>query len=86
MRISEAIEKALNGWGIARDTAEAEAARLAEQYPEAAEWEAQFTAWVAGNATAQLNVATLTATLSGIARDIWNGNAGKDAEAFHGNV
>ena len=86
MRISEAIEKLLNGWGIARDNAEAEGARLAAKYPDAAAWEAEFVAWVTQNANAQLNVSALTATLQGIARDIWSGNAGKDAGAWQGNV
>lgn len=86
MRISEAIEKAMNGWGIARDNAEAAANELAKKYPDAAKFKAAFIEWLTANATAQLNIAALTGTLSGIAQDVWAGRAGKDPKAHQGNV
>lgn len=86
MRISEGLEKIINGLGIARDNAEAEAKRLAELYPDAAEFESQFVAWLKNNADQALDPANLAGTLAGIARDIFAGVAGKDPRAHQGNV
>lgn len=85
-RMSDALSRTLEGWGISHTKANAEAERLAALYPDAAQFEAKFSEWVAANAEAELNLSALSATLIGIGRDIFSGVAGKDKKAHQGNV
>jgi hypothetical protein len=84
--ISAGLAKILNGLRIAEDNALAAANEIAEKYPDAAEFEQHFVEWLRLNADPSLAIDTLTATLSGIARDILSGKTEADPTAFGGSV
>jgi predicted nuclease with RNAse H fold len=85
-QISDTIARAAAGLGIARDNLEAEAARVAEKFPDAASRESALLEWVHLNMDSQIDAASLANTLAGIVRDVLAGIAGKDPRAHQGNV
>lgn len=85
-RFSDTLAKIVEGWGIDRAQAEAKAAEFAERFPDAAQFEEQFTAWVRASVDPALDLSTLPGTLLGFVRDAWAGVADKDPNAHQGNV